>query len=71
MGRDIPVLDLGDFDGAPARRFVDALREAVHEIGFFQLVGHGVPDDLLAERAARSPPSSSPSTTTTATRSTT
>ncbi len=47
MGRDIPVLDLGDLDGARRDGFVAALREAVHEIGFFQLVGHGVPDDLL------------------------
>ena len=47
MGRDIPVLDLGDFDGARRDGFVAALREAVHEIGFFHLVGHGVPDELL------------------------
>jgi isopenicillin N synthase-like dioxygenase len=50
----IPVLDLRDhrLGGEPAARFVDVLRDVVHRIGFFQLVGHGVGRDVLAEAPA-------------------
>jgi len=44
----IPVLDLSLLDqGAEAAaRFRDDLRRATHEVGFFTLVGHGIPDEL-------------------------
>lgn len=44
----IPVLDLSLLDEGPdaADRFRDELRRATHEVGFFTLVGHGIPDDL-------------------------
>lgn len=52
MTADLPELDLRDYlaggDGADA--FVERLRQAVHEVGFFLLVGHGV-DEALLERA--------------------
>lgn len=52
----LPVLDLGDFlsPGAARRRFVDSLRGTAHDIGFFYLVGHGVPESLIAEGFAQS-----------------
>jgi isopenicillin N synthase-like dioxygenase len=47
-----PIIDLRDAErtGAERAAFLDTLRGAVHDIGFFQLVGHGVDgdDDLLA-----------------------
>jgi isopenicillin N synthase-like dioxygenase len=50
---DLPVLDVSGFAGdessAAAAAFVDELRRVVHEIGFFQLVGHGV-DPTLGDR---------------------
>ncbi|CAN5808969.1 2-oxoglutarate and iron-dependent oxygenase domain-containing protein [soil metagenome] len=48
---ELPVLDLRDVTSADderAARFVDELREVVHTVGFFHLVGHGVDPDLLA-----------------------
>ncbi|GAA1696556.1 2-oxoglutarate and iron-dependent oxygenase domain-containing protein [Microcella alkalica] len=46
----LPVLDLSLLDGtdADAARFRDELRRATHEVGFFYLVGHGVPTELIA-----------------------
>lgn len=46
----LPVLDLALLDGSPAdaARFRDELRRATHEVGFFYLVGHGVPAELIA-----------------------
>ena len=46
----IPVLDLSLLDQGPesAERFRDELRRATHEVGFFTLVGHGIPDELQA-----------------------
>lgn len=49
----LPVLDLRDY-GLPATRtaFVESLRVAAHEVGFFYLTGHGAPlalaDEILA-----------------------
>jgi isopenicillin N synthase-like dioxygenase len=47
----IPVLDIGPFrvdrGSSSAVAFVDELRRAVHEVGFFYLVGHGVGPDLF------------------------
>jgi isopenicillin N synthase-like dioxygenase len=40
----LPVVDLG----AGAERLRADLREAAHEVGFFYLTGHGVPETLVA-----------------------
>jgi isopenicillin N synthase-like dioxygenase len=49
----IPVLDLAAFatdEQSPGgKEFVDRLRDVVHDIGFFQLDGHGVPAALASE----------------------
>ena len=44
----VPVLDLSLLDDGPeaADRFRAELRRATHEVGFFSLVGHGIPDEL-------------------------
>jgi isopenicillin N synthase-like dioxygenase len=43
----LPVLDLRDFDRVSTRgAFVEALRAAAHDVGFFHLVGHGAPAPL-------------------------
>ncbi|THG33536.1 isopenicillin N synthase family dioxygenase [Naasia lichenicola] len=44
----IPVLDLSLLDQGPeaVERFHDELRRATHEVGFFTLVGHGIPAEL-------------------------
>ncbi|WP_020667797.1 isopenicillin N synthase family dioxygenase [Amycolatopsis nigrescens] len=44
MSNVLPVLDLRDADRGPSTRadFLAELRAAVHDIGFFQLVGHGI-----------------------------
>jgi isopenicillin N synthase-like dioxygenase len=41
---EIPEIDLTAWHGGPAERvrFADTVRSICHEIGFFQLVGHGV-----------------------------
>jgi isopenicillin N synthase-like dioxygenase len=46
----LPVLDLGDLD-SPATRpaFLRNLREAAREVGFFYLVGHGLPQSRTRE----------------------
>jgi isopenicillin N synthase-like dioxygenase len=48
----LPVLDIEGFradpHGAEGAAFVEALREAFHGIGAAYLVGHGVPDELVA-----------------------
>jgi len=46
----LPVLDLALLDGSAddAARFRDDLRRATHEVGFFYLVGHGVPTELVS-----------------------
>ncbi len=48
--QSLPVLDLALLDGSAedAARFRDELRRATHEVGFFYLVGHGVPAELIA-----------------------
>lgn len=44
MSDTFPVIDLRDAERGPAARadFLHRLRRAVHDIGFFQLVGHRV-----------------------------
>lgn len=46
----LPVLDLRDFN-APAARpvFLRTLREAARDVGFFHLVGHGLPPSQMRE----------------------
>ncbi|GIF11366.1 isopenicillin N synthase family dioxygenase [Actinoplanes teichomyceticus] len=56
MSELFPVIDLRDAERGPQARaeFLDRLRSAVHDIGFFQLVGHGVTGgDALLELARR------------------
>lgn len=47
---NLPVLDLSELDRGPdaAARFRDDLRAATHEVGFFYLIGTGVPAELEA-----------------------
>ncbi len=44
----IPEVDLRRWQGAAAERaaLADDVRQICHEVGFFQLVGHGVPDEF-------------------------
>jgi isopenicillin N synthase-like dioxygenase len=46
----LPVLDLAQLDAgeAGADQFRTALLRATHEVGFFCLTGHGIPDDVTA-----------------------
>ena len=54
VSTSLPVLDLSMLDGdeSAATAFRDALRVATHEVGFFYLVGHGIPDDVTARAFA-------------------
>jgi isopenicillin N synthase-like dioxygenase len=44
----LPLIDISRFRGPAAERsaFLDELRYAAHEIGFFYVVGHGIPEVL-------------------------
>ncbi|MCE7004169.1 isopenicillin N synthase family oxygenase [Kibdelosporangium philippinense] len=44
----LPLIDLSRFRDPTADRaaFLDELRHAAHDVGFFYVVGHGVPDSL-------------------------
>lgn len=44
----LPVLDLTRLDGPESATFLAALRDAARNVGFFYLVGHGVPEPLEA-----------------------
>jgi isopenicillin N synthase-like dioxygenase len=46
----LPLLDISRLDGGPEAQaaFLDALRHAAREVGFFYLTGHGVPAELEA-----------------------
>ena len=54
MSGALPVLDLARWAGGPAERgtLARSLDAAASEVGFFQLVGHGVPGDLIAAARA-------------------
>jgi isopenicillin N synthase-like dioxygenase len=47
--QELPTLDLSRFSGDPAARaaFLSDLRRMAREIGFFYVVGHGVPESLV------------------------
>ncbi|MBF6174789.1 isopenicillin N synthase family dioxygenase [Nocardia blacklockiae] len=48
MTARLPIVDISRFRGPAAERarFLDELRYAAHEVGFFYVVGHGVPKSL-------------------------
>ncbi|GAA4880126.1 isopenicillin N synthase family dioxygenase [Actinomycetospora straminea] len=54
VSASLPVLDMSALDGdeASAQAFRDALRTATHDVGFFHLVGHGIPDEVTARAFA-------------------
>ncbi|MDD7966178.1 isopenicillin N synthase family dioxygenase [Actinomycetospora lemnae] len=54
VSTSLPVLDMSMLDGdeASAHAFRDALRAATHDVGFFYLVGHGIPDDVTTRAFA-------------------
>ena len=43
---EIPEVDLAEWSTDPAE-FAERVRRICHEVGFFQLVGHGVDDDFV------------------------
>lgn len=47
---ELPVVDLAELDRGPeaAAAFRAHLREVTHEVGFFYLVGHGIPESVMA-----------------------
>ncbi|RVT91632.1 isopenicillin N synthase family oxygenase [Rhodovarius crocodyli] len=47
----LPILDLSRLDGPDHAAFLAELRDAARRVGFFYIVGHGVPDTL--EQALR------------------
>ena len=50
MFTSIPVVDLGQWngDGSARQALADEVRTICHDVGFFQLVGHDVPDSFRA-----------------------
>jgi isopenicillin N synthase-like dioxygenase len=51
MTSSLPILDLSRLDAGPAEAatFREDLRRVAHEVGFFYLVGHSVPQNLTNE----------------------
>lgn len=47
----LPILDISQLDGGAdaAEAFRTQLREVTHDVGFFYLVGHGIPQELIDE----------------------
>ena len=47
----LPILDISELDGGDdaAEAFRTQLREVTHDVGFFYLVGHGIPQTLIDE----------------------
>ena len=50
MTASLPILDLARLDAGETERrsFLDELRRAAREVGFFYLVGHGIPEARIA-----------------------
>lgn len=49
MATSLPLLDLRRLDDPDDRpQFLSELREAAREVGFFYLIGHGIPDSQIA-----------------------
>ncbi|MGW4245029.1 isopenicillin N synthase family dioxygenase [Nocardia sp. NPDC004722] len=50
MSDRLPIIDISRFRGTAGERaaFLDELRYAAHEVGFFYVVGHGVPEELTS-----------------------
>ena len=48
MTGTLPVLDLARFHSPDRDAFLDDLRRAAREVGFFTVVGHGIPRELTA-----------------------
>ena len=42
----LPLIDISRFRGPERDAFLDELRYAAHEVGFFYVIGHGVPQTL-------------------------
>lgn len=49
----IPIIDLGVIDRAPSGEVLAAIDEAARTIGVVQVLGHGVPQDLIDEHDRR------------------
>jgi isopenicillin N synthase-like dioxygenase len=48
VAHEIPVVDIGPFlDGGDGRDAATAIEAAITSVGFFQVVGHGVPDAVI------------------------
>ena len=47
----LPILDISQLDAGPevAAEFRARLRQVTHDVGFFYLVGHGIPQQLIDE----------------------
>ncbi|MET9486746.1 2-oxoglutarate and iron-dependent oxygenase domain-containing protein [Nocardia sp. NPDC006630] len=50
MTAQLPIIDIARFRGSDTERaaLLDELRYAAHEVGFFYVVGHGVPEELTS-----------------------
>lgn len=42
----LPLIDISRFDGPDREALLDDLRHAAHDVGFFYVVGHGIPREV-------------------------
>ena len=52
MARSIPVIDLADYLGGQAgamRQTAQAIHDALTNVGFFVITGHGIPSELIRQ----------------------